>query len=483
MNPRINGFTKFQIDFDKYLNYYGTFIVEGNIYDEVPVQINMSDGSKKIRCQPDITGYLDAAYNICRFPADSQKGGYVVCTYDSGRAEGHRFSLFSEQNLGPILGEGRVKLLKTVLGIVAPIEFNPDQQVKTADPTPEEKAKTEAENKEMEAIEAQFDVSHANEGLSLDIARLSFAIQHVLNKADGTPIVPFIFIFLNASRFSLSPGTVQNDSERQAFGALAEMTKTIKDHKLIFLAEKTNDLPAWLENEKYNISVKKLTVVLPTVKLRGALIGEEVVPYLDKPYFVYFQTLCHNRRLAGLKEKPAEENPTADRNKMVEDLVNATGGFTIKRLKLFLSYLASDDPFEDEKPLPLDKALIKFNFGSNDANPWDSPSIFNAIAGIEGAINDALSGQEKVAAQIRTLLGLAVTGFKRVSNPKAPRAVLFLAGPTGTGKTEVTKINCPDYLWFGRKHDPFRYVRVLTRAYRSASIWRSARICRFRCRR
>lgn len=432
MDSQIKPLTKFQKDFDRYLKYFDTFIVDGNIYDENVVSHSVEGGKEELLYSDDLASYFNGAY----------RKEYVICTYDFCKGEGHRFQILNDAECATLLSSQRRRLLKRVLGIHDELSFNPDQTIPDKEPTEEERKTAEKEEKETERIETFFDVAHSNEGLSLDMARLSFALNNVLRGPNGDPLAHFFFIFLNASRFSLSPGTVQNEAERQAFSAIGELARTVTDHKLVFLAEKMNDLPAWLENERFNLSVKKLTVALPDETLRSQIIADRIDVILDKPYVVHLvrssQEKLQSKHDHG--DSKTDPSPAGAKQDVVDSLVKITSGFPLKRIDLFLQYLASDDPFDDKKPLPLDKALTRFIFGTNNNNPWDSEKIFQDIASIDTAINDALKGQEQVAQQIKTQLGLAVTGFRRVSNPKAPRAVLFLAGPTGTGKTEVTKI-------------------------------------------
>jgi len=72
-------------------------------------------------------------------------------------------------------------------------------------------------------------------------------------------------------------------------------------------------------------------------------------------------------------------------------------------------------------------------------NPWDDEEKIKEILNIKQKVNERIKGQEYALEKAQEILTRAVIGLDRVESPNAPRVVLFLAGPTGTGKTELCK--------------------------------------------
>jgi len=75
-------------------------------------------------------------------------------------------------------------------------------------------------------------------------------------------------------------------------------------------------------------------------------------------------------------------------------------------------------------------------------NPWKSPLLLANISSAEESIKRALVGQDPAVTKAVDILKRAVVGLsgaQATSSPNRPRGVLFLAGPTGTGKTELAK--------------------------------------------
>ena len=72
-------------------------------------------------------------------------------------------------------------------------------------------------------------------------------------------------------------------------------------------------------------------------------------------------------------------------------------------------------------------------------NPWEDEQTVINILNIRSAVTEVIKGQDNAMKTVQDILTRAAIGLDRLENPNAPRVVLFLAGPTGTGKTEVCK--------------------------------------------
>ncbi|GGM76354.1 AAA family ATPase [Dactylosporangium sucinum] len=97
-----------------------------------------------------------------------------------------------------------------------------------------------------------------------------------------------------------------------------------------------------------------------------------------------------------------------------------------------------------DRGLPADRyadAARLLQVGITD-DPWSADRLREKISQAEGYLNARVVGQERAVRKavdilIRSAVGL--NGAHVSSSPNRPRGVLFLAGPTGVGKTELAK--------------------------------------------
>ncbi|CAM5276484.1 hypothetical protein SALBM135S_09631 [Streptomyces alboniger] len=88
----------------------------------------------------------------------------------------------------------------------------------------------------------------------------------------------------------------------------------------------------------------------------------------------------------------------------------------------------------------IEAAARCYRVGISD-NPWSKPFLGGAATAAE-RIRERVRGQDEAIEQsvdiiIRSVMGLS--GAQAASNASRPRGVLFFAGPTGVGKTELAK--------------------------------------------
>ena len=146
-----------------------------------------------------------------------------------------------------------------------------------------------------------------------------------------------------------------------------------------------------------------------------------------------------------------------ERKKMIEKIEN---GFEIK-LKAGETLLTCDkkneyvDMLDDftnreiiqlarlsrkEGKLPFEQLYLLFKYGEKD-NPWEKLD-YNAVKNIRKILGERVVGQDEAIEKIEKVVVKAymgLTGIHKSSSRSAPKGVLFFVGPTGVGKTELSK--------------------------------------------
>ena len=181
---------------------------------------------------------------------------------------------------------------------------------------------------------------------------------------------------------------------------------------LIFVTEKENDLPAWFTLDNY--FVKTLSIPKPFETDRKKI--AEVVLNI---FFPDFKDLEDSKKLEVLKT-----------------FVSQTAGLHTKDIRAIVQ-LGKEEKLSSVEIL---EAVRRYKIGVSE-NLWatiDKEKIKKA----EEILKQRVKGQEKaiIAAarsMRRAFFNLSGAQFSKYTN--RPKGVLFLAGPTGTGKTELAK--------------------------------------------
>ena len=240
-----------------------------------------------------------------------------------------------------------------------------------------------------------------------DIEKLSVIIKEALTTKKEKPIT----IVMNfAARYISSP-TSLDSCENNMFINLFEASmnaKTIKGYinTLILVVEKFNDLPSWFYYN--NPNVRTITIPNPDKNIR-----------LDFIEMNYKEELESNLKIKG-------------------KFIDNTEGLKNIELKE-LKNLYERHKKKDENYSLLD-ALTMYKYGIKE-NMWESIDD-EAVNNLENSLKDRVKGQDKAIKKVSSVIKRAVTGMSGLqhsSTGNKPKGILFFAGPTGTGKTELTK--------------------------------------------
>jgi energy-coupling factor transporter ATP-binding protein EcfA2 len=227
---------------------------------------------------------------------------------------------------------------------------------------------------------------------------------------------PIAFVINHASRLTLNPGHLDN-CETNIFmnlyyasinGNEILMEGAVRKKNFIFvLANKINDLPAWYYLG--NPNVKVLSISEPDRLVRDSF--------------------------AKLRF-PELKSDTKEAKEKLKKFIDGTEGLSceeLKKIKILHSKNNSNGDFK------YSDAIFLYKYGIKDS-PWESLNngeLLNAQERVEMRVK----GQPVAVNKTLDVVKRAISGFSGLqhSSSSRPKGVLFFAGPTGTGKTEMAK--------------------------------------------
>jgi len=219
-----------------------------------------------------------------------------------------------------------------------------------------------------------------------------------------------------ASRFTSNPNALEEEAKplflkliKAAQESVAFESKDGKRNILIFLCDKLNDIPAWILLE--NPLTKGIEIQKPN--------REERVRFFEQRNKHFFAD-GHEPNLieVGKAFPDLTENFT---NRELENLITIS-----KQEKLHINKMK--------------EVIDLYKYGIRE-NPWetiDPAKIDNA----EKELRKRVLGQDKAidkAVEIIRRSNLGLDSIDKTRPTSKPKGILFFAGPTGTGKTELAK--------------------------------------------
>jgi energy-coupling factor transporter ATP-binding protein EcfA2 len=181
---------------------------------------------------------------------------------------------------------------------------------------------------------------------------------------------------------------------------------------ILWLVNRAQDLPSWFALDSERIA--SLIVGRPDYETRQAAAQQLI------------------RLFPGFKEADTMQQVEA-----VRRYADGTDGLT-------LAALADIAQLAVRQAIPLggiEDAVRSYKVGAAD-NPWRKDYLKDKIRTARAALEERVKGQHQAATKtvdilMRSVMGL--TGAQARSGSGRPRGVLFFAGPTGVGKTELAK--------------------------------------------
>ncbi|GAA2075483.1 AAA family ATPase [Actinomadura alba] len=247
--------------------------------------------------------------------------------------------------------------------------------------------------------------------------------QHLSAVARPAENVRAAFIIDYASRIPRSPTDLE-PHERDFFRFCEKLSRTAGPvrvegprpkplyNPVLWLVERPGDLPPWLTTDNENI--REITVPRPHLGDR-----QETARLLARAFGV--TNASADPRAAEACDAFAEQADGLTLQSMIE----------VTRLAKERNVELTDLP----------DAVRTYKLGVLD-NPWSRGHLRRRVLDGEKRVPERVLGQPQAVTKTLDILKRAVLGLSGAQATKSgsrPRGVLFFAGPTGTGKTELAK--------------------------------------------
>jgi ATP-dependent Clp protease ATP-binding subunit ClpB len=244
-----------------------------------------------------------------------------------------------------------------------------------------------------------------------------------INEISCTREVPVALVIDYASRLVPNPATLDKPVHDFFAGCLraahsAEELRVPRQgnpptyNTVFWLVDNVHDLPSWflVGNDR----IRNITLTLPDRQVRSTAAAKIA------------------KRFKGTASRGPDRFA-----ELLEQFVDLTDGMRIRDMK-DISALALRHDVDFSK---IADAVRVYKVGVPD-NPWQQPHLRDQIRKGNAKISETIKGQPvaiQKALDILTRSVMGLTGAQAARTGNRPRGVLFFAGPTGVGKTELAK--------------------------------------------
>lgn len=387
-------------ELDRFARIKNLLFVWGNVHDFVSFPVSSGPGGEIRWTDSDLPGVvrrylLDLEYEVVAWVDPVEELTFAAPEMEAVFRRVERGQAIKEGPNGGVQGESNQE---------------------TAGPTPP--AQPTVAKRSMETAK---DLLHLRKPTVTDwhatIDRIARGVQNVN--------VPCAFIINLASRIVSSPDRPQKDEAlamTRLFKASLFSREVVRGDKrwnnlIVLFCEKMNDLPAFLYVN--NPRSRTIQVELPDRDDRNRFI---------RRYFPYFYG--HHGTETPLQEGVAEEFVD-----MTECLTNYEMRSLLNMsIKERIPLVDSHTGIANVKRL---SEMYKYGVTTND---WDKIHS-TRLSAAEEFIRKRIKGQDAAIARVLDIVKRAKVGLSAGDSGKSnrPRGVLFFAGPTGVGKTEMAK--------------------------------------------
>ncbi|MBO5334973.1 MAG: ATP-dependent Clp protease ATP-binding subunit [Clostridia bacterium] len=433
---------KWQKDYEKFFSIYNTFVLEGYVDDDQPYEED-----EQIRyCR--LFEYFDKTHTEAADPSWKKR----VIVYDPTEAPDVRFHICDESWALEELPETN------------------DGEESSDKPKVNYESRMSQDFWDLVNDEMYDDllIDHRSSGFSVDMARIHFAVsggqerikcwpkvrqlgeklkQLFLGGANATDASGYLFVIKMTSRLLSRDGESRGlyPEELMLFRQLLNIAQCLdqgdkeftgaKQHKLIILANQAKDLPTWFMDEIANPFIKVINVSHPSEENKLEFFHEMLEEGCFTEKFMEKYAEAEQAANGANVELDENGNPKRKRNAAEKKFLAYTSDFSMKMLRRYSQFVRAN-PIDD--PAKLGFSLSTFRTGDL-TNPWDDEGRIKDMLNIKQTVSKKIQGQDFALQAAQDILTKATIGLDRAENPNVPRVVLFLAGPTGTGKTELCK--------------------------------------------
>lgn len=284
-------------------------------------------------------------------------------------------------------------------------------------------------------------------GKQFDLPDLTATIEAV---ADAPKRMALIID--SASRLARDPAHLSDD-EFQFFRSADHVARRARPrtrdgsgpagcyNPIVWVMDSDRELPDWLVVP--NPGVRAITVGLPDQDARFA-VAEVLLANLPPPS-------ASSRIRSSSARQPAPSGTGPDQS--VSIFLEQTAGMKISDMRR-IADLAEQQGFGADQ---IADAARSYRVGVVDS-PWKQTTLSDRLRTADASLAERVLGQQPAIRRavdllIRSAMGLG--GSHMSSGATRPRGILFLAGPTGVGKTELAK--GLSHLLFGDENQMIRF--------------------------
>lgn len=258
-------------------------------------------------------------------------------------------------------------------------------------------------------LEKNDDVNVSN--TSFDIREASAVLPKAISQT-GHPVA----LVFNLETIYIADKTKLSDAIQHFFTQVFQssrinQTSGARKNLIILIANRISDIPSWVYSR--NPYSRVMTLPLPDQHTRALYLRSQIRNFLP--------TLKPNENIEAL----------------ADGFINATDGLTLIDIDNMTKMMLQ----KKWRLTDVRESVSLYKYGVKE-NPWTSKELLNRLPHLESDLKKRIKGQDICIRQASDIMTRSILGFSGIQHSnvdRKPKGVLFLAGPTGVGKTELAK--------------------------------------------